>query len=597
MRLPVRLLLAVLAALLLAAPALAATPPPRQPSAVGKGGSAATVDPVATRAAIDALKAGGNAVDAAVAAAGVLGVVEPYSCGVGGGGFMLIYGANDRQVHTIDSREAAPRAMTPTSFQGLTTFAAQRVSGTSVGVPGTPRAWEKALKEYGTWSLARALKPGIDVATKGFAVDQTFFDQTDAAKAIFGDFGATSALYLDKDGTPRDVGSTVRNLAMARTYKLLGQRGATKGFYTGAVARAIVDTVTKPPLRKGSTRDVRPGVMTLDDLGRYRARDREPTKVQYQGNDVFGMGPPSSGGTTVGEALNILTAIQARPDVGYLGAIQRERALHFYLEASRYAYADRNQYVGDPSFYPVPTAGLLDRDYAAQRASLIGEQAASPAVVPAGNPPGATTRGAVRVDRIGSTTNLTITDKRGNVVEYTFTIEQTGGSGMVVPHYGFLLNNELTDFNLSSDGTSPRGANQLTGGKRPRSSISPTIVLQNGRPFMALGSPGGATIITTVLQTLVNRLDFAQQLPQAIGTPRLSQRDASTTEVEPAVLADTELSNALGARGQKLALTTSKPPEIGAATGVEFRPGGVVQSAAEPVRRGGGDARVVKPTG
>ncbi len=191
---------------------------------------------------------------------------------------------------------------------------------------------------------------------------------------------------------------------------------------------------------------------------------------------------------------------------------------------------------------------------------------------------------------------MTITDKRGNVVEYTFTIEQTGGSGMVVPHYGFLLNNELTDFNLSSDGTSPRGANQLAGGKRPRSSIAPTIALADGRPFLALGSPGGATIITTVLQTLVNRLDFSQQLPDAIAAPRLSQRNAATTEAEPAVLADTALSDALGARGQKLALTTSKPPEIGAATGVEFRPGGVVQAAAEPTRRGGGDARVVKPT-
>ncbi len=401
MRLPVRLLLAVLAALLLAAPAIAASPPPRQPSAVGRGGSAATVDPLATRAAITALKHGGNAVDAAVAAAAVLGVVEPYSCGVGGGGFMLIYGANDRQVHTIDSRETAPRAMDANSFQGLTTFAAQRVSGMGVGVPGTPRAWEKALREYGTWSLARALKPGIDVARKGFAVDQTFFDQTDAAKAIFGDFGATSALYLDKDGTPRDVGTTVRNLAMARTYRLLAQKGATKGFYSGPVAKAIVDTVRKPPLRTGSTREVRPGVMTLDDLKRYRAKDREPTKVQYQGIDVFGMGPPSSGGTTVGEALNILTAIQARPDVGYLGAIPRDRALHFYLEASRYAYADRNQYLGDPSFYPVPTAGLLDRGYAAQRASLIGEQAASPPVVPAGTPPGAAARGTVRADRVG----------------------------------------------------------------------------------------------------------------------------------------------------------------------------------------------------
>ncbi|MGZ6708182.1 MAG: gamma-glutamyltransferase [Solirubrobacteraceae bacterium] len=596
MRLPVRLALAILACLLVAAPALGSSPPPRQPSAVGKGGSAATVDPIATRAAITALKQGGNAVDAAVAAAGVLGVVEPYSCGLGGGGFMLIYGANDRQVHTIDSRETAPKAMNAASFQGLTTFPAQRVSGMSVGVPGTPRAWDKALKEYGTWTLARALEPGIAVATKGFAVDPTFYAQTDAAKAIFGDFGATSALYLDKDGTPRDVGATIRNPALAKTYRLIARKGVTKGFYSGPLAKAIVRTVTRPPLRSGSSRQVRPGVMTLTDLRRYRAIDRAPTKVTFHGLDVYGMGPPSSGGTTVGEALNILSAIEARPDVGSLGAIGRDRALHFYLEASRYAFADRNQYVGDPSFYRTPTAGLLDPGYGAQRAALIGEKAPTPSVVAAGTPPGAGARGSVRADRVGSTTNMTITDKAGNVVEYTFTIEQTGGSGMVVPHYGFLLNNELTDFTLGPDGSSPRGANQVAGGKRPRSSISPTIALKGDQPFIALGSPGGATIITTVLQTLVDRLDFSMPLPDAIAAPRLSQRNASSTEVEPAVLADTALSDALRARGQKLALTTTSPPEIGAATGVEFRAGGVVQAAAEPVRRGGGDARVVKPT-
>src|SRR5690242_10573945 len=201
---------AALAAALLAiatAAAPAATPPAKAPTAVGTGGAAATVDPDATRAAIDVLRRGGNAIDAAVSAAAVLGVVEPYSCGVGGGGFMLVYSAKDHVVHTIDSRETAPAAMNATSFAGLTDFEHQRVSGMSVGVPGTVRAWESALREFGTISLRQALQPAIGVARRGFVVDPTFFSQTDAAKAIFADFPATAALYLDPDGTPRDVGT------------------------------------------------------------------------------------------------------------------------------------------------------------------------------------------------------------------------------------------------------------------------------------------------------------------------------------------------------------------------------------------------------
>src|SRR3954451_11410348 len=231
---------AALAAALLVvstAAAPAATPPPKAPTAVGSGGAAATVDPVAPRAAIDVLRRGGNSIAAAVAAAAVLGVVEPYSCGVGGGGFMLVYSAKDRVVHTIDSRETAPAAMTPSSFTGLTDFEHQRVSGMSVGVPGTGRAWQSALREFGTTTLSQALRPAIDVARRGFVVDPTFFAQTDAAKAIFADFPATAALYLDRDGTPRDVGTTIRNPGLVRTSRLLARDGAD-AFYHGRLARA-----------------------------------------------------------------------------------------------------------------------------------------------------------------------------------------------------------------------------------------------------------------------------------------------------------------------------------------------------------------------
>ena len=289
-----RMLIGLLAAALVAAPtALAHQPSPtKEPTAVGLGGAAATVDQQGTQAAIQVLRHGGNAVDAAVAAAGALGVVEPYSCGIGGGGFMTVYTARDGKVHTIDGRETAPAKMNADSFLGLTPFETQRVSGMSVGVPGTVRTWQKALDEYGTWSLRQALAPGIEAALDGFTVDQTFFNQTDEAKAIFADFPATAALYLDPDGSPRDVGTVIRNPDLAKTYALIARHGP-EAFYSGPLAKAIVQTVKHPPLRDGATRTVRPGVMELSDLSRYRAIDRDPTHIGYRGLDIYGMAPPS----------------------------------------------------------------------------------------------------------------------------------------------------------------------------------------------------------------------------------------------------------------------------------------------------------------
>jgi gamma-glutamyltranspeptidase/glutathione hydrolase len=584
-----RMLIGVLAAALVAAPTALAhhppAPPAKQPTAVGRGGAAATVDQQGTQAAIEALRHGGNAVDAAVAAATVLGVVEPYSCGIGGGGFMSIYTARDGQVHTIDSRETAPAAMKTDSFVGLQSFEAQRVSGMSVGVPGTVRAWQKALDEYGTWSLRRALKPGIVAALRGFTVDQTFFNQTDEAKAIFADFPATAALYLDPDGTPRDVGTVIRNPDLAKTYALLAAKGPD-AFYSGPLAQAIVDTVHNPPLRAGSTRSVRAGLMELSDLAGYRAIDREPTHIGYRGLDIYGMAPPSSGGSTVGEILNILE--------GYpMSTLAREQALHYFIEASRYAYADRGAFLADPGFVSVPLAKLLSDAFAAQRRDLITKAAAMSPVAP--GDPDAVPDGSASAARIGSTTNLTISDRWGNVVDYTFTIEQTGGNGMVVPGYGFLLNNELTDFNLTTstdpavEGGASTGANRVQPGKRPRSSIAPTIVLRDGKPFLALGSPGGASIITTVAQVLLDRLDFGMTLPEAIAAPRVSQRNAATTQTEAEFLGTPDAA-ALQARGQVFTVNTGTGAEIGAATGIEFLGKGAALAAAEPVRRGGGSA-------
>ncbi len=586
--LSVVVMLAVLAVAALSAPGQSlAEEPLKQPTAIGHGGAAATVDVLATQAAMDVLRDGGNAVDAAVAAAAVLGVTEPFSCGIGGGGFLVLYRASDGRVTTIDHRELSPAAMRPDSFfeNGVALpFNAARYSGLSAGVPGTVAGWAQALDKYGTMPLGEVLRSGIRVARQGFVIDQTFFDQVQGNVDFFDDVPSSEALYLDPDGTPKDVGTTLQNPDLARAYERIARFGI-KGFYRGAVADAIADAVQDPPIAADANHVWRPGLMTMRDLRAYTAPERPPTHVQYRGLDVYSMGPPSSGGSTVGEALNILE--------GYaLGSMSREEALHHYLEASRYSFADRNAYLADPAFFDVPLRGLLSEGFAAARRSLItGTAATSP--VPPGDPypyDGGSARGAAQLSttstRASTTTHLTVSDADGDVVSYTFTIESTGGNGIVVPGWGFLLNNELTDFNFDSL-THP---NRADGGKRPRSSMSPTIILRDGAPYLAVGSPGGSTIITTVLQVLVDRLDLGATLPAAIAAPRLTQRNTASTLVEPAFLLTPE-ADALLARGHVLATTG----EIGAVTGIEFLDDGRVLVAAEPVRRGGGSAMVEQP--
>jgi gamma-glutamyltranspeptidase / glutathione hydrolase len=584
-------LLVFVVALLVGVPASAAVAPSGPPTSIGKDGAAASVETLASQAAIDTLKVGGNAVDAAVAAAGVLGVTEPLFCGLGGGGFMVIRTAKGKVV-TIDGRETAPGAMTPTSFIDPATgtplpFNDARWSGLSVGVPGTPATWADALKHYGTMKLKQVLQPGINVATNGFVIDQSFYDFVAGDVPWFDDIPATAAIYLDSDGTPHDVGTVQRNPDLAKTYALLARKGMN-AFYHGKLARAIVKASTNPVIAPTADHVWRHGVMTKHDLSKYRAPERPPTHVSYRGLDVYSMGPPSSGGSTAGEALNILE--------GYnVSSMTREEAFHYYLEASRYAYADRNAYLADPAYYDVPLSGLLSKDYAATRRALLKTTAANPPVVQPGNPyPFVTgkTKGngkgkaSVTSTRPGTTTHLVTSDKWGNVVSYTFTIESAGGAGIVVPGYGFLLNNELTDFNYDSQ-THP---NRVEGGKRPRSSMAPTIVLKDKKPFLAVGSPGGSTIITTVLQILFDRVDEGMTLPQAIADPRAAQRNTASTSAEPAFLSS-PLRTQLEARGHAF----SNGGEIGAATGIEFLGGGNLLAAAEPVRRGTGSAMVVSP--
>ena len=562
------------------------------PVAEGYGGAVATVDLDASRAGLDVLRRGGNAVDAAVAAAATLGVTEPFSAGIGGGGFFVYYDARSRRVHTIDGRETTPAAATDKLFVDPDTgqplpFEQARVSGLSVGVPGTPATWQRALDKWGTWSLRQALRPATKVAAQGFAVDDTFRAQINENIEIFDDFTSTRDLYLP-GGAPPAAGSVFRNRDLAKTYALLARKGMG-AFYDGALAKEIAATVQRPPVAPGADRTVRPGAMTPTDLADYDALLRNPTKVRYHGLDVYGMGPPSSGGSTVGQALNMLEGLD-------ISAEDKTAALHAYLEASALAFADRNRYVGDSDQVDVPLEQLLSQDFATERACLVDGAGVLPKPVAPGVPDGDyagcadQAAGPAGSGPEGlSTTHLTVSDRWGNVVAYTLTIEATGGSGIVVPERGFLLNNELTDFNFTPTQGDAADPNLPAPGKRPRSSMAPTIVLDDGKPLLALGSPGGATIITTVLQTMLNRVELGMTLPEAVAAPRASSRNTSL-QAEPAFLVSLA-GKALAAKGHVFA----EVPEIGAETALEFGRHGFVQAVAEPTRRGGGSAMVVRP--
>lgn len=461
-------------------------------------------------------------------------------------------------------------------------------SGRGVGTPGTPATWDTALDAWGSRPLRQLLRPAERLAKDGFTVDATFRSQTEANQARFADFPDTAKLFLPGGQLPV-VGSVFKNPDLARTYEELGRKGVST-LYRGELAKDIVRTVRKPPVAAGAARVVRSGDLTTEDLRSYETERRTPTKVGYRGLDVYGMAPASSGGTSVGEALNILE----RTD---LSKATQAQYLHRFIEASRIAFADRGRWVGDPAFEDVPTKELLSQRFADSRGCLIKDNAVLTSPLAPGDPRrpaacGTSGTAAPTTYEGENTTHLTAADKWGNVVAYTLTIESTGGSGITVPGRGFLLNNELTDFSFAPADPAVHDPNLPGPGKRPRSSISPTIVLDHGRPVLAVGSPGGATIITTVLQTLTGRLDRGLPLVDAIAAPRASQRNQATTELEPALW-----NSPLRAELEAIGHAFRQNPEIGAATGIERLPDGRWLAAAEKVRRGGGSAMVVHPSG
>jgi gamma-glutamyltranspeptidase / glutathione hydrolase len=599
--------IAALAALLVAVPAQfsAASQAPassaKQPVAVGTGGAVASMDLGASQAGIDVLKRGGNAIDAAVATASALGVTIPFVAGPGGGGFMVIYLARTHQVITIDGRENCPRSCTSTMFIDPKTgqpygydYASDQPLAT--GVPSMVATWSTALRKYGRLGLADDLQPAIGLARTGFRTDADFQQLTESELPELQAYPASHWL-LTSAGQPLPVGTLLKNPDLARTYELLAKYGPSY-LYNGPLGQAIVQADDHPVTAPGQTVVQLPGIMTMNDLRAYQALVKAPTHVNYRGLDIYSMAPPSSSGTTVGEALNILSHYN-------LSAEPRATALFHYLEASRLSYADRNAYVGDPRYVSVPTQGLLSPAFAATRQCLIGSAALTSPVAP-GKPyppypgcPGQSAAAASTNEGL-HTNNIVTADKDGDIVAYTNTINFFGGSGQTVPGYGFLLNDEMTDFDFAPSAAGAYDPNLAAGGKQPRSSMGPVIALQHGQPVFSIGAAGGSTIITTILQTLINHVDFGMSLPAALAAPRVSNTNSATSSAEP-LFYNGALAQQLSSQfGEKFTETGGSILPLdyypGDATALQVLGGGKLEPVAEPVRLGGGSALVVNPS-
>jgi gamma-glutamyltranspeptidase/glutathione hydrolase len=585
-------------------PAQEAADPVSEPVAVGTGGAVASMDADASQAGIDVLDRGGNAIDAAVATASALGVTIPFVAGPGGGGFMVIYLARSRQVVTIDGREACPGACTATMFtdpktgQPLNyTYASDQPLAT--GVPSMVATWATAIRRYGRESLAADLQPAIALARRGFRVNADFQQLTESDLPELQAYPASRALLLTPAGDPLPVGYLLRNPDLARTYQLLARYGPAY-LYDGPLGQAVVAADDHPVLTPGQTVVALPGIMTTGDLRAYQATVLPPTHVRYRGLDIYSMAPPSSSGSTVGEALNILSEYN-------LSAEPRAQALFHYLEASRLSYADRNAYVGDPRYVSVPLSGLLSPAFAATRRCLIhGQALVSPAAPgnpypPYANCPGqAPVPAPVPAPEGGHTNNIVTVDKWGNVVAYTNTINFFGGSGETVPGYGFLLNNEMTDFDFAPPSAGPPDPNLPAGGKQPRSSMGPVIALAGGKPVFSVGAAGGSTIITTILQIILNHVDFGLPLPAALAAPRVSQRNSATSLAEPAFSTSALAQQLTSEFGEEFSLATGPILPLdnypGDATALQVLGQDHYEAIAEPVRLGGGSALVVHPS-
>lgn len=473
-------------------------------------------NPLAVQAGYSVLKNGGNAADAMVAVQAMLGLVEPQSSGLGGGAFLVYYDAASGQLTTFDGRETAPQNATPELFQNSDgqplKFYDAVVGGRSVGTPGTVKLMAEIHQRYGSQDWAALLQPAEQTARQGFRVSPRLAGSIARDRERLSRYPDTRDYFFTAAGEPLAEGSLLKNPQYAETLASLAREGA-EAFYRGQIAQDIVNKVA-------SIED-NPGLLSLNDFASYRIKERAPVCAPYRQYDICGMGPPSSGALTVGQILGISSHF----DLATLGP-DNPSAWQIIGDASRLAFADRGRYMADSDYVPMP-AGLLDKSYLAERARLITPGKALASVAP--GEPRWDSNAQIQADdqslELPSTTHFAIVDREGNIVSITSTIEN--GFGSRVMSNGFLLNNELTDFSFASHKNGYPIANRLEPGKRPRSSMAPTIVMKDNRPYMAIGSPGGSRIIGYVATSLIAHLDWGMELQQAINLPHLLNRFGS----------------------------------------------------------------------
>ncbi len=511
---------------------------------VGRDYMVVTANPLATAAGCEVLKAGGTAIDAAVAAQAVLGLVEPQSSGLGGGGFLMHYRASTKELVAYDGRETAPAAANENYLRyidgAVSTVAPLpniRASGRSIGTPGVVRMLEMAHKDHGTTTWAKLFDAGIRHASDGFKISGRMADAIVSNRAGLLNDADAAAYFYNADQTPKVLGTLLKNPEYAETLRAIAAGGAN-AFYTGPIAQSIVDKIKVTTSAATPSIAITPGLTDLRDLANYQAKKRIPVCINYRGFEVCGMPPPSSGGIAVAQTLGILENF----DMAANGPTTRDEnggkpsilGVHWVSEAQRLAYADRNLYVADTDFVPLPGAGvssMVNKTYLKQRAGLISSTRSMGSA--AAGSFGASTAMGVHAGDGNGTTHLTIIDKQGNVVSFTTTVESSMGSFHMTR--GFLLNNQLTDFSPVPSDATGLIANRVGPLKRPRSSMAPTVVFKTnadgtrGDVAMATGSPGGAAIIQFVAKTVVGVVDWGLDAQQATSMINFGAANSPTT--------------------------------------------------------------------
>ncbi|WP_298431589.1 gamma-glutamyltransferase [Ottowia sp.] len=506
---------------------------------VGRHGMVATEQELASNIGLNVLKAGGNAVDAAVAIGFALAVALPNAGNVGGGGFMMVYDAKTAKAVAVDFREMAPAAASRNMY--VDTATGKVIDGKSlythyaIGVPGTVAGLTHALQKWGSMPLARVMQPSIELADKGYPVSETLAKVLRQETRNMGKWDATKAIFW-KNGAPMKPGDLLVQKDLAHSLRLIARDGA-KAFYEGEIAHRIAADMAK----NGNA-------MTLQDLRNYKVVEREPVRGTYRGYEVVTMPPPSSGGAHLVQILNIMERWPIK-DWGHNSA----QTVHHVAEAMKLAYADRSEYLGDPDFVKIPLAGLTSKKYADELARLIDDnKARSAKEIKPGKP---------QPYESNQTTHFSVVDKAGNMVAVTYTLNTNFGSGIVAPGTGIMLNNEMDDFSAKPGVPNAYGliggdANAVAAGKRPLSSMTPTFVLKDGKPWLATGSPGGARIITTVLQQIVNGIDFGMNPAEAASQLRFHhQWTPDELRVEKGFPVDTI--NLLRQKGQNVVVKAS----------------------------------------